>query len=124
LHVRTLYRVPRFAGTFYHIRVEFANHRTSLSGYLRPGTGEITGQVDKPPLFDYNDDKDDVEFGDKERRAMAIKIVPISDLRRKTSDVIQALQESGDPVYITQHGRPVVVLVEYARYERMLRESQ
>jgi len=55
---------------------------------------------------------------------MAVKILPISDLRRKTSDVIQAVQEGGDAVYITQHGRPIVVLVEYARYERLLRELQ
>lgn len=55
---------------------------------------------------------------------MVVKIVPISDLRRKTSDVIQAVQEGGDAVYITQHGRPIVVLVDYARYERLLRDLQ
>ncbi len=52
---------------------------------------------------------------------MGVKIMPISDLRRKTSDVIQAVKESSDAVYITQHGRPIVVLVEYAQYERLLR---
>ena len=55
---------------------------------------------------------------------MAVKIMPVSDLRRKTSDVIQAVQEGGDAVYITQHGRPIVVILEYARYERMLRQLQ
>jgi prevent-host-death family protein len=53
---------------------------------------------------------------------MSVKIMPISDLRRKTSDVIQTVQESGDAVYITQHGRPIVVLVEYERYENLMRE--
>jgi prevent-host-death family protein len=51
---------------------------------------------------------------------MAVKIMPISDLRRKTSDVIEALKEGSGAVYITQHGRPVVVLVEYTEYERLL----
>ena len=55
---------------------------------------------------------------------MVVKIVPITDLRRKTNDVIQAVQEGSDAVYITQHGRPIVVLVDYARYERLLREGQ
>ena len=55
---------------------------------------------------------------------MAVKIVPISDLRRKTRDVIQTAQKSGEAVYITQHGRPIVVLVDYGRYEQLLRESQ
>jgi prevent-host-death family protein len=54
---------------------------------------------------------------------MSVKIVPISDLRRKTSDVIQAAQTGEGAVYITQHGRPIAVLVEYERYERLLRES-
>ncbi len=55
---------------------------------------------------------------------MTVKIMPISDLRRRTSDVIQAAQEEAEAIYITQHGRPIVVLVEYERYERLLREVQ
>lgn len=55
---------------------------------------------------------------------MAVKILPISDLRRKTSEVIKAVREGGDAVYITQHGRPIVVLVDYGRYEHLLREAQ
>ena len=55
---------------------------------------------------------------------MTIKIMPISDLRRHTSDVIQAVQEGSEAVYITQHGRPVVVLVTYEQYERLLGQSK
>ena len=55
---------------------------------------------------------------------MAVKIMPISDLRRRTTDVIEAVQAEGDAVYITQHGRPIVVLLEYARYEQVLRQIQ
>lgn len=51
---------------------------------------------------------------------MYTKIVPVSDLRRKTSDVIDMVREGSDAVYITQHGRPVVVVVDYTRYEALL----
>ena len=51
---------------------------------------------------------------------MTTKIVPISDLRRQTSRIIRTLQEEGDVVYITQHGRPAAVLVEYEQYEALL----
>jgi len=53
---------------------------------------------------------------------MYTKILPVSDLRRKTSDVIDMVREGSDAVYITQHGRPVVVLVDYARYETLLNQ--
>ena len=55
---------------------------------------------------------------------MGTKIMPISDLRRKTKDVIDAVRDRGDAVYITQHGRPVVVLVDYERYEQLLEQLQ
>lgn len=47
------------------------------------------------------------------------EIVPISDLRRRTSEVMDALRESGQ-VYITQYGRPIAVLVDHEQYERLL----
>jgi prevent-host-death family protein len=50
---------------------------------------------------------------------MGTKIMPVSDLRRRTSDVIAAAQDGG-AIYITQFGRPVVVMVEYERYEQMI----
>ncbi len=51
---------------------------------------------------------------------MATKIMPVSDLRRQTSSVIKAVREERDVVYITQHGRPAVVMVDYEEYEAML----
>jgi len=50
--------------------------------------------------------------------------MPVSDLRRKTSDVLNVVRETGDAVYITQHGRPVVVLVDYERYEQLMAQAQ
>lgn len=55
---------------------------------------------------------------------MSTQIMPVSDLRRKTSDVLNTVRETGDAVYITQHGRPVVVLVDYERYEQLLAQAQ
>ncbi len=55
---------------------------------------------------------------------MSIKILPISDLRRQASEIIDAIQETSDAVYITQHGRPAVVLVDYERYEQMLQDLE
>ena len=51
---------------------------------------------------------------------MPTKIMPISDLRRQTSQIIQTIREGGDAIYITQHGRPAAVLVEYEAYENLL----
>ena len=51
---------------------------------------------------------------------MSTKIMPITDLRRQTSDIIQSIQENGDTVYITQHGRPTVVLLDFEQYESMV----
>lgn len=55
---------------------------------------------------------------------MTIKIVPVTDLRRKTSAVLESVERKGEVVYITQHGRPVAVLVDYEKYERLLAHVQ
>lgn len=55
---------------------------------------------------------------------MVTKIIPVSDLRRKTSDVIKAVQSESEVVYITQHGRPVVVLVDYEHYEALMAQLE
>ncbi len=55
---------------------------------------------------------------------MSTRILPISDLRRKANDIINTLRETSDAVYITQHGRPAAVLVDYARYEQMLQDLE
>jgi prevent-host-death family protein len=55
---------------------------------------------------------------------MSTNIVPISDLRRQASQVVRELREGGDAVYITQHGRPAAVLVDYEEYEALLAELE
>ncbi len=51
---------------------------------------------------------------------MTTKIVPISDLRRKTAKIVSAIKDDGDIFYITQHGRPAVVVLDYAAYESLI----
>ena len=55
---------------------------------------------------------------------MATNIIPVSDLRRKTSDVIQSVKGTEQVVYITQHGRPAVVLVDYEHYESLMAQPE
>lgn len=55
---------------------------------------------------------------------MTTKIIPISDLRRQTSQIILSVQEEGDVVYITQHGRPTAVLIDYEQYEALLTQLE
>ena len=51
-------------------------------------------------------------------------IVPISELRQDASSIVREASATGDPVYITQHGRASAVLLSAAAYERTLRELE
>jgi len=45
-------------------------------------------------------------------------IVPVSDLRQDVASVLEKLQESKEPLVITQRGRAVAVLQSIAAYEK------
>jgi len=49
------------------------------------------------------------------------KIIPVSDLRQKTSEILKDLS-SGDPVFITQRGRAAAVMVSMKAYEHSQQE--
>lgn len=51
---------------------------------------------------------------------MNTRIMPVTDFRRQTSRVIQSVHDSDETIYLTQHGRPKVVLIDYSRYEAMM----
>jgi prevent-host-death family protein len=51
-------------------------------------------------------------------------IVPISELRQDASAIVKRASASGDPVFITQHGRASAVLVSAGTYERTQRELE
>ncbi len=55
---------------------------------------------------------------------MNTKIMPVTDLRRDTSAVIRSIREQGDVVYITQHGRPAAVMLDYEQYEALVAQAE
>ncbi len=46
------------------------------------------------------------------------RIVPISDLRNKTNEVVELCHE-GDPVFVTRNGEGELVVMSQALYEQM-----
>ena len=55
---------------------------------------------------------------------MTTIIMPVSDLRRNAGELLDSVRESGDVIYITQHGRPAAVLVDYHQYEALLAQLE
>jgi prevent-host-death family protein len=55
---------------------------------------------------------------------MTTKIMPVTDLRRDTSRILQSVREDGDIVYITQHGRAAAVLLDYDQYQALLAQLE
>jgi prevent-host-death family protein len=52
------------------------------------------------------------------------KIIPISDLRQKASDVVRGVSASREPVFITQRGRAAAVMVSMQDYEKSQNELE
>jgi len=50
-----------------------------------------------------------------------MKIELVTTLKRKATELIADLQDSRDPVMITQHGKPAAVLVDVTTYQEMNR---
>ena len=48
------------------------------------------------------------------------KIIPISDLQTRAKKIVESVKKTGDPVIITQRGRPAAFLVNYEDYEGMI----
>ena len=43
----------------------------------------------------------------------------VTTLKRRATRILADLHESGDPILITEHGRPSAYLVDVSRYELM-----
>jgi prevent-host-death family protein len=50
------------------------------------------------------------------------EIVPVSDLRKRAAEVLENLQESEDPIVVTQRGRIVAVMQTLESYEKIQKE--
>jgi prevent-host-death family protein len=52
------------------------------------------------------------------------RIVPVTDLRQDAAAVLKRLQESEEPLVITQRGRATAVLLSLDAYERSQQERE
>jgi len=50
------------------------------------------------------------------------EIVPVSDLRQRAAEVLKNLQESEDPIVVTQRGHIVAVMQTLESYEKTQKE--
>ena len=55
---------------------------------------------------------------------MATEIVTVSELKAKLASIVAQLEAEGVPVYVTQHGKPKAVLVQYQEYEALLEKLE
>jgi len=51
---------------------------------------------------------------------MATKIATVSELKKNLARIVAQLEARGVPIYVTQHGKPKAVLVNYEEYEALL----
>jgi prevent-host-death family protein len=49
----------------------------------------------------------------------ATNIRPITELKNRAKDLVREVSEGGEPVVITQHGRPKVVIMNVRQHERL-----
>ena len=50
---------------------------------------------------------------------MATKIVTVSELKANLASVMAQLSTDAVPIYVTQHGKPNAVLINYKEYEAL-----
>ena len=48
------------------------------------------------------------------------KIIPISAHQTRAKEILEGVKKTGDPVIITQRGRPAALLVNYEDYKGMI----
>jgi antitoxin YefM len=51
-------------------------------------------------------------------------IAPISEVKRRLASFIDDVRKKGESLYVTQHGRPVAVLMGYEEYEALIRRVE
>ena len=47
-------------------------------------------------------------------------IHPLSDFRRRTTEFLKKLKETGRPMVLTLNGRPEIVVLEASAYQRLV----
>ena len=51
-------------------------------------------------------------------------IIPITDLRQDAASILHKIRKSGEPLVITQRGRPAAVMMSVEAYEQSERDHQ
>ena len=51
---------------------------------------------------------------------VARDVHPLSDFKRRTSDLMQRLRDSGRPMLLTLNGRPEVVVLGASSYQKLM----
>lgn len=55
---------------------------------------------------------------------MLPKLVPVTDVKRRATEIIAALQQDQEPLLITEHGREAAVLLDVTSYRMQLRKLE
>lgn len=59
-----------------------------------------------------------------EGHPMPPRLVPVTDLKRKATEIIQALQLEQEPLLITEGGREAAILMDVTSYRRQERKVE
>ena len=50
------------------------------------------------------------------------KLIPVTDVKRKATEIIEKLQREQEPLLITEHGREAAILMDVATYRMQERK--
>ena len=53
---------------------------------------------------------------------MLPRLVPVTDIKRKATEIIEGLQRDQEPLLITEHGREAAILMDVASYRMQERK--
>jgi len=53
---------------------------------------------------------------------MLPRLVPVTDIKRKATEIIESLQLDQEPLLITEHGREAAILMDVASYRMQERK--
>jgi prevent-host-death family protein len=55
---------------------------------------------------------------------MLPRLIPVTDVKRKATEIIEALQREQEPLLITEHGREAAILMDVTSYRMRERKLE
>ena len=55
---------------------------------------------------------------------MLPRLIPVTDIKRKATEIIEALQRDQEPLLITEHGREAAILMDVTSYRMQERKIE